>query len=313
MLNPNDATQANNSNTSTLQPMGFSEILDTTFSLYRKYFLLFLGIIAIHFFSKLADYLLKGFFPNGLLKDLIVGGISEPFALVSMGGIIVASATTYLGRHITSPAALRYTLQRVLPMLGGYLLWLLFFAIPLIGISLFFSRMGQGRSLVSLLVMLLTCIPLPTYFVVRWLFVVEAVLLEKLPVGSALKRSSQLVRRTWWRVCSMSISFLMLGAAISIIFKVSVVCILVLTNIAGETDFMGIIRWAIMESTIDSSNLPFYAIMTCTDLVVSTLTFPIWIIGNTLLYFDLRIRKEGFDIEIQADNSNTNRPEPTTP
>ena len=301
MLSPTDTGQANNSNTSTLQPMGFSEILDTTFSLYRKYFLLFLGIIAIYFLGKLVDYLLIGFFSNSSLKNLIVSFVSEPFAIVSMGGIIVASATTYLGRHITSRAALRYTLQRVFPMLGGYLLWLLFFAIPLIGISLFFRRMGQGNSLVSLLAMLLTCIPLPAYFVVRWLFVVEAVLLEKSPVGPSLKRSSQLVRGTWWRVCSMSVSFLMLGAAIGVIFKVSVVCILVLTNIAGETDFIGIIRWAIMESTIDSSNLPFYAIMTCTDLVVSTLTFPIWIIGNTLLYFDLRIRKDRSDIEIQAN------------
>ena len=303
MLNLNEVTQSNDSNTSILQPMGFSQILDTTFSLYRKYFLLFLGIIAIHFFGKLADYSLKGFFSNSLLKDSIVSVISEPFALVSMGGIIVVSATTYLGRHITSRAALRYTLKRFFPMLGGYLLWLLFFAILLMGIVFFFRGMGRGRSLVSLLAMLLTCIPVPTYFIVRWLFVAEAVLLEKLPVGSALKRSSQLVRGKWWRVCSISISFFILSGAISVIFKVSVVCILVLTNIAGETDFMGIIRWAITENAIDSSNLPFYAIMTCTDLVVDTLVFPISIIGNTLLYLDLRIRKDRSDIEIQVDNS----------
>ncbi len=307
MPNIIDTTQANNSNIPILQPMGFSEILDTTFSLYRKYFLLFLGIIAIHFFGKLADYLLKGFFSNGLLKDLIVSVVSEPFAIVSMGGIIIASAITYLGRHITSREALRYTLQRFFPMFGGYLLWLLFFIIPFISIS----GVGGEISPVSLWAMLLTCIPLPTYFLVRWLFVVESVLLEKLPIGASLKRSSELVRGTWWRVCSISISFFILSGAISIIFKVSVVCILVLTNIAGETDFIGIIRWAIMESTIDSSNLPFYAIMTCTDLVVDTLTFPIWIIGNTLLYFDLRIRKEGFDIEIQADSSTAGEPEPT--
>ena len=146
--------------------------------------------------------------------------------------------------------------------------------------------------------MSLTCIPLPTYLVVRWLFVAEAVLLEKSPVGASLKRSSQLVRGMWWRVGSISISFFILSGAISIIFKVSVVCILVLTNIADKTDFMGIIRWATTENAIDSSNLPFYAIMTCADLVVDTLTFPIWIIGNTLLYLDLRIRKDRSDIEI---------------
>ena len=279
--------------------MGFSEILDTTFSLYRQYFLLFLGIIVIHFFGKLVTYALEGFLSNISLKSVIASIAGEPFALVSMGGIIVASAITYLEKHTTSRAALRYTLKRFFPMLGGYLLWLLFFSIAIFGIVSSLGGRGQGPA--SLLAMLLTCVPIPIYFVVRWLFVGEAVLLEKLPVGPSLKRSSQLVRGTWWRVCSLSISFLTLGAAIGIIFKVSVVCILVLTNIAGETDFMDIIRWAIMENTIDSSNGPFYAIMTCTDLVVDTLTFPIWIIGNTLLYLDLRIRRDRYDIEIQVN------------
>ena len=279
--------------------MGFSQILDTTFSLYRKYFLLFLGIIAIHFFGKLADYSLKGFFSNGLLKDLIVSVISEPFALISMGGIIVVSATTYLGGHITSRAALRYTLKRFFPMLGGDLIWTLLFVIPFI--SIFGVR--NEISPASLLAMLLTCVPIPTYLAVRWLFVVEAVLLEKLPVGASLKRSSQLVRGMWWRVGSIFISLFILSGAISVIFKVSVVYILVLTNIAGETDFMDIIRGATTENTIDSSNLPFYVIMTCADLVVDTLTFPICIIGNALLYLDSRIRKEEFDIELQANDS----------
>ena len=297
------AIQLDNNHPPILQPMRFSEILDTIFRLYRKYFLLFLGIIAIHFFGKLVTYSLEGFLSDIPLKSVIASSVSEPFALVSMGGIIVASAITYLEKHTTSRAALRYTLKRFFPMLGGYLLWLLFFSIALFGIV--FSLRGRGQGLASSLAMLLTCVPIPVYFVVRWLFVAEAVLLEKLSVGPSLKRSSQLVRGTWWRVCSMSISFLTLGAAIGIIFKVSVVCILVLTNIAGETDFMGILRWAIRENTIDSSNRPFYTIMTCTDLVVDTLTFPIWIIGNTLLYLDLRIRRDRYDIEIQVNTGAT--------
>ena len=297
------------SNTPMLQPMRFGEILDTTFSLYRKYFLLFLGIIAIHFIGKLVEYSLRGFFRNFRSIDFIASVVSDPIAILSMGGIIVATATIYLGKHITSRAALRYTLQRFFPMLGAHLLWLLFFAIPLIGISSFLTRRGPGVS-AALLAMFLVCIPIPTYFVVRWLFVVEVVLLEKSSVGSSLKRSSQLVRGAWWRVFSVSISFLILGAAIGVIFKVSVGCILVLTKVADGTDFMGIIRWAIRDGAIDSSNLPLYTIMTCTDLVLDSLTFPIWVIGITLLYFDLRIRKEGFDIETQVDNGTTHSPEP---
>ena len=51
MLNSSDIGQTNDSNIPLLQPMGFGEILDTIFSLYRRRFLLFLSIIAIYFFG----------------------------------------------------------------------------------------------------------------------------------------------------------------------------------------------------------------------------------------------------------------------
>ena len=43
-----------------------------------------------------------------------------------------------------------------------------------------------------------------------------------------------------------------------------------------------------------------YALMYLINLGVDTFTIPIWVIGCTLLYFDQRIRKEGFDIETMA-------------
>ena len=276
--------------------MGFGEILDITFSLYRKYFLLFLGIITIHFFGKLVEYSLENFLSDFPIKNVIVSLVSEPSMFISMGGIIIATATTYLGKRTTSIAVLRSTLQRFFTMLGGYILWLLCFLISLSSLGFFVSRVEQGQFSVSLLAVLLVGIPVPIYFAVRWLFVVESILLEELLVRSSLKRSSELVHRSWWRVCSISGSFFILSGAISVILKASVVCILVLTNVADQTGFKDIIRWAIMEDTIDKSNLRFYAIMMGTHFVVSTLTFPIWFIGNTLLYFDLRIRKEGSEI-----------------
>ena len=276
--------------------MRFAEILDITFSLYRKYFLLFLGIITIHFFGKLVEYSLENFLSKFPLKNFIVSLVSEPAMFVSMGRIIIATATTYLGKQTTSSAVLRSTLQRFFTMLGGYILWLLCFMIPLISLRFFVSGVEQGNFSILLLAVLLIGIPVPIYFAVRWLFVVESILLEELLVRPSLKRSSELVHGSWWRVCSISVSFFILSGAISIIFKASIVCILVLTNVADQTGFKDIIQWAIMEDTIDKSNLRFYAIMMSTYFVVSTLTFPIWVIGNTLLYFDLRIRKEGSEI-----------------
>ena len=43
--------------------------------------------------------------------------------------------------------------------------------------------------------------------------------------------------------------------------------------------------------------------MAWSSTVLSALIFPIWIIGITLLYFDLRIRKEGFNGEMPLNNT----------
>ena len=93
MLRPTDVTQRDNSNTPSLQPMGFSEILDTIFSLYRKHLRLILGIVAVDFCGNLVVYFLARFLPNFSLKGLVTDLVGMPFGLVSMGGIIIATTT----------------------------------------------------------------------------------------------------------------------------------------------------------------------------------------------------------------------------
>ena len=302
MLNSPDTGQTNNSNTPTLQPMGVSEILDTTFSFYRRHFLLFLGVITVYFFGSLVKHSIESFLHGSDLSPLVANFVDMPFAVVSIGGIIVATATIYLGEHITSSAALKHVLRHFWHLFGCYLLWALAFAIPFIVIFIMIPFM-RGTSFMSVLFIPFLLLPFSLYFAVRWGFVAEVFLIEKTGIKDAFKRSSELVRGTWWRVFGILVLILMLSAAIHYILQLSLGLILILTKLAGATDFKDLFQWSIMETGLDSSNIFFYAVMTCTDLVLSTLTAPIWVIGITLLYFDLRIRKEGFDIEIQAEDS----------
>lgn len=304
MLNPADTVQANNSNTSTLQPMGVGDLLDTTFSLYRKHFLLFLGIIAVYFFGSLVTYSLEGFLQDSDLKNLVPHLVNMPFALVSMGGVIVAAAAIFLNGYITSTDALKQVLRRFWHLLGGYLLWTtIILVIPIIVALLFLtSFLTRGTSLVSNLFIPLAFLPFSIYFAVRWGFVFEVLLLEKTNVKNAFKRSSELVRGTWWRVFGLLVLIVLLSVAILYIFEISLGSIFILAKAAGGTDYKELIQWSVMEEDLSSSNLIFYAIMTCADLILKTLIFPIWVIGITLLYFDLRIRKEGFDIEMQVNS-----------
>ena len=342
MLNSADTIQVNDNNTFTLQPMGFGEILDTIFSLYRKHFLLFLGIVAFDIFGNLVMYLLARFLPQFPLRGLLTDLVGMPFGLVSMGGTIIATATIYLGKHLRSLDALKQTLYQFRQMLACYLPWSLVFRAPRIGIVyLVFFRLGTelwGTESISILftVALLVSVPfsihLPIdlwdsihslltsviinqiwvrfiplvltpfaiYFTVRWLFAAVVVLLEQPLIGRAFARSNELTRGRWWQTWKMLVAFSVLSFAIQRIVVITIGFILMLTKVMGETTPMDILKWMVRYS-FENNNPLFYAIMWWINRIIGSFIFPIWIIGITLLYFDLRIRKEGFDLEIQAN------------
>ena len=303
MLDPTEALQENENETPTLHPMRLGDILDTIFSLYRNHLLLFLGIVVVYFFGNLAKYSLEGFLFGPGLQPLIATIVQIPFALVSMGGIVVASAAIYLGRDMTSGTALRQSLRQFWLILGCHLLWVSPWVITSLGIVVSIPSTVMNGAWGLIVMIVLIGLPVSIYIAVRWAFLVTTVLLEEPSVRYALKRSSELVRGVWWQVFGVLLLILLLGSAIHIILEVSLGCILILAQLAGETDFMDIIQWAILNRAIDSTHLPFYVIMTCIDLVLNTLVYPIGFIGVTLLYFDRRIRTEGFDIEMLVNNS----------
>ena len=345
MLNLTDTIQANDSNTLTFQPMGFGEILDTIFSLYRKHFPLFLGIVALDIFGNLAMYLLARFLPNFALKGLLTDLVGMPFGLVSMGGIIIATATIYFGKHLRSRDALKQALYQFRQMLACYLPWSLVFGTPRLGM-VYLVLFGLGTELwtesmsilltVALLVSvpfsidlpidlwysippLLTSVminqmwlrfiplvltPFAIYFTVRWMFAAVVVLLERPLIRRAFARSNELGRGRWWQTWKMLVAFSVLSFAIQRIVVITIGFILMLTKVMGDTTSMDILKWMVRYS-FESSNPLFYTIMWWINRIIGSFIFPIWIIGMTLLYFDLRIRKEGFDIEIQANPATT--------
>ena len=286
MLEPTETSRSDNSEGMTLQPMGFTDILDGMFSLYRSHFRVFVGIAVVDVFAECIGQVLVDF-PHFLQPDslqLIVAFVITTFGLiVSIGGIVVANATFYLGRQITARAALGRVLQRLFPLLGSALLWAL---------------------VVSVLAVTIVGIPFALYFAVRWGFFVETLLLEGVSARDALRRSSELVTGMWGQMCGMLLAVCLLSAAIHAVFEISVGFVLVLSGIVNEIDLTDILEWGTIGSSIFTpDDLILYIAMTGLHLALSLVTTPLWVIGVTLLYFNQRIQKEGFDIQRQADIS----------
>ena len=106
-------------------------------------------------------------------------------------------------------------------------------------------------------------IPFAIYFGVRWAFIVQAALLEGVGPRAALSRSSDWVMGDWWRVVGI---------------------MLVVGIIAGGIGF-------VLSLTVGL--IPYAGTM-----IASILPTPIAITAATLLYYDLRVRKQGYSLEV---------------
>ena len=280
--------------TSILHPMDFAEILDTTFSLYRKHFRLFLRIIALYFGLSL----LNGFLLSNSLLSLFIS-----FAITAaVGGALgAASSTVYLGEHTTAQAGWRYVRKAVLSYFGCSFLWgFIAFTSSVCIITLFilFLNEHDGRFRVNVMSFLLCVFSVALYFTISWMFWAFAILIEEKSVWRALKRSKQLVQGTWWRVCGIALAIVLLSTTISVILEASLAIVLELTALTKVEHLPKTIQQSFQGAFFSDYDLRTDTLRSLISFVTDTFTLPITAIGSMLLYFDLRIRKEAFDLEM---------------
>ncbi len=266
-----------------LQPMSFVDILDGVFSLYRSHFTLFLRITGVYFVLTYGMDLISVFFVVNTAPST-AGIISILIMFVSYGvifwvvaGLVYASAEVYLNRAVTSGAALQQAQRRFWSYIGTVILWLL------VVCALFVTVIG---------------IPFSIYFGVRWGLYGLPIMFEETTVRNALRRSTELVKGSWWRAFGIMLAIFLIAIMIQFILIAS---ILVLAQLIGTEDltFLERLQRLYVPTSIASEWLP-YTIQRLFTIAIAALTMPISAIGAALLYFDLRIRKEGFDIEMMA-------------
>ena len=111
------------------------------------------------------------------------------------------------------------------------------------------------------------------YLLVCWSFILQAVLLENVNPLAAISRSTSLVRNNWWRVLYMTIAVGLITVAISLIIG---------------------------------------AVPTIGPALGNILSTPVFTIGITLLYYDLRVRKEEYGLDDLAEELHISEPSDDT-
>ena len=290
MQEHNDLTQENSNETGTipLQPMGFTDILDGMFSFYRSHLRLFLAIVAVYLvlgfgIDQISVFLLETDAMPGTSVVILVFTTLFSFAVSTFvaTGLAYASAYVYLGREITPEAALQRAWQRFWTYLGSFILWSL-----VVG-GLFITIIG---------------IPFAIYFSLRWSLYTLPVLFEGTTARNALRRSTELVKGTWWRVFGIILAVSLISFMIYFILEASSGFLLSWMGVTEAEEATGLLDTLRQLFIPTPSEIGWfsYTIRSLVSLSIAALTMPISIIGSTLLYFDLRIRKEAFDIEMRV-------------
>lgn len=305
MLDSTDTLKTDNRQIHTFQPMGLSGILDATLSLYRENLRLFLGIASTYFLlialqeGVIVFLLERPSTPR--LENFIsdVDSVSDTLIYMLVVGVsVVASSEVYLGRRVTIQSAFRCFASHFLGYLGATLIYLILYLISTL------TSMDSIKLSSAMSMLLLLCLPFVLYYLIHWIFYGPVILNEKWTTGQFLERSKALTQGSGGRVLGIILAILLLDVAMYYILGNSFGVVLALLGIVGEGSVMETIGdlFSLRYEDIRPTSLE-TLIMYIVYLGAETFTLPIYAIGVTLLYFDLRIRKEGFDIEMRVRNS----------
>ncbi|WP_439565146.1 hypothetical protein [Microcella sp.] len=245
-----------------------------------------------------ADTIFAGTIALALVATLLAVGISIVAQALLQGIISIEVSRATLGEKLTLRQLIDLGRGRWWALIGWTaLIGLIVFAAfgVLIGLSIGFFAVGDpvaiAGGIVLLVIGVLGLIVVSVWIATMLAFVPAAIMIERLPLGTAVRRSWRLVRGAFWRILgTLLLVTVMVNIAASVVttpFQLAATFAAPLVNPAGE---------------IETDLTVFLAI----NLVVVAITAVVGAIGavlttaaTSLLYIDRRMRTEGLDLELQ--------------
>lgn len=292
----------------TLRPLSTGELLDRTFTLYRKNFQLFFGISIL----PLVAVLLVGVVQDVVILRMPGEGFNRPrmIAFGAIGFIVLivsfmaaafaqaAGVKAISAVHLEQPITIAQAFSGVGKRLGrvfnvilsvairSFGPMLLWFAVTFAG-SFAMASAAPGDSsfaFMGFIVLFFALAFIPTFIWVlalmaKYSVAVPACVVEDVKARQAMKRSVVLTKGSLRR--ALVIYFVLLIVYLSILFGLQVPAQL------------------LAQSAIGAGANPMVAaiLVQVVSFLALGLATPILAIGISLLYYDQRVRKEAFDIE----------------
>ncbi|HET9399450.1 MAG TPA: hypothetical protein VFO34_00735 [Candidatus Acidoferrales bacterium] len=312
-----------------LRPLGLGEMLDRTFTLYRTHFWLFCGVMAlpqairatVDVFAARAFSTMPLFGPTTPSdprkvieafqatagSSLLLGLIAFFIYGMAIGATTYCVSDVYQRRSVSIRTVYQQVARRAGALIGLFLMLLLvsaaiYFTVVFAAVFVAFFA-GLGVALVSRVVgALLTVLiiiagaVLGAWLLMRFAVALPVLLVEDKGVVESMSRSGVLTRGNRGRI------FLALLVIWCIVLGVTAV----FTMVPTAYTFFSVLR---------GGRIPIWAMVSNAILggVAGTITGPFLAITLAVIYFDLRIRKEAFDLETLMAAPAATLPPPEAP
>jgi len=294
-----------------LRPMSTGELMDRTLVLYKKNFKLFIGIASL----GPATYL--------LFQLLTIGSASlragtpnrvNPFSAAALGfgflagitimlaGMAIAHAATvkavaavHLGRSIKITEAYRSLKGRIWRVIGVFLCMALLASLVIFGAILLVVVLAtiiravltvdpqQAGQVFAVLIGFSAILIVAVSAIVVWVryaLAIACCVVEDLGVVKSIRRSAALSKGSRFRIFLIYTVFVILAAVLGA----------ALGGLAGA--------WGTLISNLTVRLILVYL----AGFVASLLTGPLATIGIALVYYDERVRKEAFDLQLMMSS-----------
>ena len=300
-----------------LRPMSTSQVLDRTFHIYRNHFALLAGIGAL--LPAMLLVLQLSFIPLGIppratektrpevIAVLFLGYFCCYGVIYLIGNALAGGATVvgvsklHLGQSVTIGEAYKQVFSRFWRVLGVIaLLGLIVFgslmvgeviAVIVIALSVgsatVFGR-GGGVASIGMIVaviwaisVFLAAIVAALFFYSKLALAIPACLLEQLPVGAAMRRSWYLTKSSVMRIMLVNLLTWVLSAVMGLALAMP-----------GQILTMTMPTKAFLLGVI---------VQHLGGFVAQVVANPIGTTAIALIYYDQRVRKEAFDLQVMME------------
>jgi hypothetical protein len=319
------------STTPQLRPMSIIDMFDAAFRLYRQHFFTFVGIVAllqvpmailqilvqIPYAQAMERFTTRppAFRPGMNVFDIIPWREMLPYygllLILSVvqylivynlmtGALANAIARSYMGQTVSILGAYSLGGRRIGSLIAAslvpFLLWLVLLLVSagcgIAAVSTMGVRPGEDANIplmivafLGMFVVILLLIVASLFIYVRLLFATQAIVLEDQGPLEGLKRSWRLVGQSFWRTLGSVFLVFVFAYIILVIVHLPVLAVVALTGIMFNDIAL------------------YQTINVLVSYLLMVLILPFQFTIFTLLYYDLRIRKEGYDIEMQAQRA----------